>query len=206
MSTAKKMLSPKAFIHPLAVVEDGAILEEDAKVWHFAHVRQTAHLEHSVSVGKDCYIDAGVRIGRGSRIQNSVNVYAGIQIAEWCFVGPAVVFTNDQNPRVGNKTWTKIETRLEAGASIGAGAVIRCGVTIGAFSMVGAGAVVTKSVPPFHLAVGLPAKITSMICACGQSKVAAGSPRKSLIRTCCEKNMDPQVLKIAQAQLELLKR
>jgi UDP-2-acetamido-3-amino-2,3-dideoxy-glucuronate N-acetyltransferase len=195
----------KAYIHPSATVETGAQLEDDVKVWHSAHVRAGAHLKNAVSIGKDVYIDAGVIVGTGSRIQNGVNVYKGVEISSWCFVGPAVVFTNDQYPRIGRKNWKIVSTHIDDGCSIGAGAIIRCGIRLGAFSMIGAGAVVTKDVPAFCLATGLPAEITHRICACADTSLPLISGLNELIRDCCEKNLETQVLEIAKDKVKELK-
>jgi len=193
----------KGYAHPSSFVEEGAILEDDAKVWHFCHVRKGAVLGNSVSLGKDVYIDTGVHVGHHSRIQNGVSVYQGLKIAPWCFVGPHVIFTNDQNPRVGTKSWELVETNLEIGMAIGAGAIIRCGVTIGAFAMIGAGAIVTKDVPPFHLAMGFPAQCHQMVCACGKTFLPIASPDSDLVRDCCKENLVPELY---QEVLELMLR
>jgi acetyltransferase-like isoleucine patch superfamily enzyme len=189
----------KAYIHPTAVVEPGAELGPAVRVWHFCHVRGSAALEAGVSLGKDVYVDKNVRVGQGTKVQNGVSLYEGVKIAPWCFIGPNVIFTNDLKPRSGRANWEITETILETGASLCAGAIIRCGVTIGAFAMVGAGAVVTKSVPPFHLAVGIPACVTKKVCACGQTVLPLKTAKKELVRTCCGQSLDPEVLKAAKA-------
>lgn len=186
-------------IHSTAIVEPGATLGDDVKVWHFAHIRQGAVLNASVSIGKDVYVDSGVVIGEGSRIQNGVNIYRGVEIGRWCFVGPAVVFTNDQHPRIGRKDWNVVPTVLEEGCSLGAGAIIRCGVRLGAFSMVGAGALVTKDIPPFGLVTGVPADLSHRVCACGdQILPLTPSWAAPVIHPCCLQNLQPAVLEAAQ--------
>jgi UDP-2-acetamido-3-amino-2,3-dideoxy-glucuronate N-acetyltransferase len=188
-----------AFVHDSAIVEPGAQLADDCKVWHFCHVRAGAVLEEGVVLGKDVYVDAGVRVERGSRIQNGVSVYQGVEVGPWCFIGPHVIFTNDTTPRAGNRNWQVVPTHLRAGMSIGAGAIIRCGVTLGEFSMVGAGAIVTKDVPPFHLVMGFTAKVEKMICACGQTTLPFGSPLTEVVRPCCLANLAPSPLALAEA-------
>lgn len=190
-------MSAETFIHPTASVEENVTLGHGVKIWNFCQVRKGSTLGDMVSVGKDSYIDAGVTVGRGSRIQNQVNVYAGVNISDWCFIGPSVVFTNDLYPRVGNKTWKIIETYIETGASIGAGAVIKCGITIGSFAMIGAGAIVTKKVFPFTLVVGLPAVETNRVCGCGQTLLPLDTGPENLIRDCCAENMSDETYKIA---------
>jgi UDP-2-acetamido-3-amino-2,3-dideoxy-glucuronate N-acetyltransferase len=193
------------FVHPSAFVESGAKLGAGCKIWHLAQVRPGAVLGDRVSIGKDSYVDVGVTIGEGSRIQNQVNIYAGVKIGSWCFVGPAVVFTNDQLPRVGNKTWKIVETVVENGASIGAGAVLRCGIKVGAFAMIGAGALVTKDVPPFTLVVGHPAGDMKRICACGQTILPLETERRDLLRACCKENMSDATYDLAQVTLTALR-
>ncbi|MBK9323249.1 MAG: N-acetyltransferase [Bdellovibrionaceae bacterium] len=195
-----------AFIHPTAVVEPGVSLGDDVKIWHFSHVRNNAVIGSHVSIAKDVYVDANVTIGEGSRIQNGVNIYNGVKISRWCFVGPAVVFTNDMHPRVGRNNWQITPTMLEDGSSIGAGAIVRCGVTIGAFAMVGAGAVVTKDIPPFCLVTGVPADLSHRICACGDQVLPLMSWVGDVILSCCEKNLEPEVLKVARNIVEGLKK
>lgn len=192
------------FVHPSAFVEENAVLGDDVKIWHMAHIRSGAHLGSEVSIGKDVYVDAGVKIGAGSRIQNGVNIYKGVQVGASCFVGPSVVFTNDQYPRVGRNNWQIVNTVLEDGCSIGAGAIIRCGIKIGAFAMIGAGAVVTKEIPPFCLASGVPAELTHRICACGEKTLPLISWVDEVIRPCCRQSLTPAVLQLAEGIVQQL--
>jgi acetyltransferase-like isoleucine patch superfamily enzyme len=180
------------------VVDEGAELHEGVTVWHFCHIRKNAVLEPGVSIGRDVYIDEGVRIGRGSRVQNGVSVFSGVEVAPWCFIGPHVIFTNDALPRVGKKSWELVTTHLETGMSIGAGAIIRCGINLGAFSMVGAGAIVTKSVPPFHMAAGFPAECRQMLCACGETFLPIASGPDELLRDCCREQLVEGVYRAAE--------
>lgn len=154
-------------IHETAIVEDGAELGEGTSVWHHAHVRKGAKLGKKCVLGKDVYIDADVTIGNGVKIQNRVSVYHGVSIGNNVFLGPHMVFTNDLYPRAFNIEWKVVETKVEEGASIGANAVIICGVTLGKFCMVGSGSVVTKSVPPHAVVYGNPAQIKGYVCKCG---------------------------------------
>lgn len=187
-------------------MEEGAQIAEDVKIWHLAHIRNGAHLGRSVSIGKDVYVDSGVIIGEGSRVQNGVNIYKGVEVGQWCFIGPGAVFTNDQHPRVGRISWEVVDTILEDGCSIGAGAIIRCGVHIGAFAMVGAGAVVTKDIPPFCVVTGVPAELSHRVCACGETTLPLITPVDQLIRSCCEKQLNPVVLKMAQDKIQDIDR
>ncbi len=190
------------YIHPTAYIENNVILGKGVKIWHFCHIRENAVIGDRVSLGKDVYIDKGVTVGKYSRVQNGVSVYAGVSIGEWCFIGPHVVFTNDIYPRAGLRKWKIIETKLETGISIGAGAIIRCGVTIGSFAMVGAGALVTHSIAPFHLYLGIPAKYERIICACGLTRFRKVSNPKELLRDCCEERLDPELYKVSANYIE----
>lgn len=194
-----------AFVHRTAVIDEGAVLHEGVRVWHFCHVRSTAVLERDVSLGRDVYVDSGVRIGRGSRVQNGVSVFAGLRVAPWCFIGPHVTFTNDISPRAGKTSWTIVETQLETGSAIGAGAIVRCGITLGAFAMVGAGAIVTKSVPPFHLALGFPAECRQMVCACGETFLPIASTSGELVRDCCKEHLAAEVYEVALGEVSRLR-
>ncbi len=157
----------KIFIHPKAVVEDGADIGEGSKIWHFAHVREGSKLGRNVIVGKSSYVDTGVVIGDNVKIQNLVSVYHGVTIGNDVFVGPHVTFTNDLYPRaVGD--WEIVETRIEDGASLGANCTIICGNTVGKYALVAAGAVVTRSVPDHALVAGNPAKLKGWVCKCAR--------------------------------------
>jgi acetyltransferase-like isoleucine patch superfamily enzyme len=191
------------FAHSSAIIEPGSTLKTGSKVWHFCHVRSGATLGENVVLGKDVYVDDEVVIGNNSRIQNGVSIYKGVHISPWCFIGPHVIFTNDLSPRAGRRNWKVTPTYLKTGMSIGAGAIIRCGVTLGEFSMIGAGAMVTKDVPPFHLSVGLPAKVERMICACGETFLPLNTVNSELIRKCCEENLQNETLILAKTILNL---
>ena len=154
------------YVHPLAVVDNGATIGLNSKIWHFAHIRSTAKLGSNVIIGKNVYIDADVIIGSNVKIQNNVSVYHGVTIDDDVFVGPHAVFTNDLRPRaVGD--WQVGKTNVKKGASIGANSVIVCGNDLGSYSMVGAGSVVTKSVPAYALVFGNPARFQGVVCKCG---------------------------------------
>ncbi|AFM10983.1 acyltransferase [Turneriella parva] len=202
--TNQGIIEDPPFVHPTAIVEDGAKLDAAVKVWHFCHVRKGAHLKPGVSIARDVYVDVDTTIGENTRIQNGVSIYKGVSIADWCFVGPHVIFTNDQRPRAGNRNWEITPTILDTGASLGAGAIVRCGVTIGMFAMAGAGAVITKSIEEFTLVTGFPAKPISKICACGQSMLDLSTGPESYLQPCCSQNLDPRLLRIAQIRLREL--
>jgi UDP-2-acetamido-3-amino-2,3-dideoxy-glucuronate N-acetyltransferase len=164
------------FIHPSADIEDGAQIGADTKIWHLCHVRKQAQVGAECVLGRGVFVDAGVQIGNRVKIQNYVSVFHGVTIEDGVFVGPHVCFTNDMWPRAVNPDmslkaaddWTLVETRIGAGAAIGANSTIVCGVTIGSWAMIGAGSVVTRDVPAYALVVGSPAHQIGFVCACGK--------------------------------------
>ncbi len=188
----------ETYIHPTAVVEKNVKLGNDVKIWHNTQVREGVILGNKVSLGKDVFVDKNVTIGEGSRIQNGVSIYFGVNIENWVFVGPNVTFTNDINPRAGSLSWKVSETKLLSGCSIGAGSTILPDITIGEFSLIGAGSLVTEDIPPFHLAYGLPARIISKVCACGVTRLEFSKKLNDCILECCYKNLKPEVLSLAQ--------
>lgn len=151
------------FIHPTAVVEDGASIGEGTKVWLHAQVRTGAEVGRDCNLGKNVFVDAGVRIGDRVKIQNNVSVYAGVTIESEVFVGPSAVFTNDLRPRAQSPEWEITPTLVRHGASVGANATIICGNTIGCYAMVGSGSVVTRDVRDHELVVGNPARFHAWV-------------------------------------------
>lgn len=153
----------KAWIHESSYVDHdeqndlgGPWIGEETRVWHFCHVCQTARIGSHCVIGQGCYIGPNVEVGNRVHIQNGVSLYEMVTVEDDVFIGPHAVFTNDKYPPSGKANW--LPTRLKRGCSIGAGAVIVCGVTIGEGAKVGAGAVVTKDVPPGETWVGVPAR------------------------------------------------
>src|SRR6185295_8586200 len=163
-------------IHPSATVDEGAKVGEGTRIWHLAYVRGSASLGSGCNLGRNVYIDANVRVGDLVKIQNNVSVYEGVTLEDEVFVGPSAVFTNDRFPRAQNPDWIVVPTIVRRGASIGANATIVCGIELGAFSTVGAGSVVTRSLEPHELVVGNPAHRIGWVCACG--KVASRSHQR----------------------------
>ena len=156
-------MSEKVFVHSTAEVDRDAKIGEGTKVWNNAQVRERATIGKYCNLGKDCYVDNCVTIGDRCKVQNGVYVFYGVTLEDDVFVGPNVSFTNDKVPRAFNDEWEVKSTVVKKGASIGANATIICGVTIGEYAMVAAGAVVTKDVEPYTLVMGVPAKFYSYI-------------------------------------------
>ena len=156
------------FIHPSAHVDARAEIGAGTKIWINVQVREHARIGRDCILSKDVYIDHGVSIGDGCKVQNSVSVYNGVTIEVEVFVGPNACFTNDKVPRANNPDWKVTPTRICRGASIGANVTIVCGVTVGEYAMIAAGAVVTKDVPPYALMMGNPAKQVGSVDEAGQ--------------------------------------
>jgi len=147
-------------IHPSAIVDAGSVIGEDTKVWHFSHICSKAKIGARCVLGQNVFVADHVIIGNNVKIQNNVSVYEGVVLEDDVFCGPSMVFTNVINPRSGvNRRSEYMKTLVKRGATIGANATIVCGVTIGEFAFIGAGAVVTKDVPNFALMVGNPARM-----------------------------------------------
>ena len=145
--------------HVSAVVDKGAIIGDNTNIWHFSHVMPTVVIGQNCNIGQNVFIDNDVIIGNGVKIQNNVSVYNGVTCEDAVFLGPSVVFTNVINPRsaINRKAEFK-KTIVRRGATIGANATIVCGNEIGQYAMIGAGAVITKSIKAYALVVGNPAK------------------------------------------------
>ena len=156
------------FIHESAYVDDGAQIGAGTKIWHFCHIMPGAVIGERCSVGQNVVVMNGTKIGNNVKIQNNVSIYEGVEIEDDVFCGPSMVFTNVINPRsaVSRKDEYR-RTLVKRGASIGANATVVCGATLGEYCFVGAGAVVTKDVPPHALVVGVPATIAGWMCECG---------------------------------------
>ena len=146
-------------VHDSAILDDGAKIGENTRVWHFVHVCGGAKIGEGCSLGQNVFIGNKVTIGNNVKIQNNVSVYDNVHLEDDVFCGPSMVFTNVYNPRsfIERKTEYR-DTLVKKGATLGANCTIVCGVTIGEYALVGAGAVINKNVPPFALMVGVPAK------------------------------------------------
>ena len=153
------------FVHESSYIDDDVRIGDDTRIWYFCHIQRGAVIGERCSLGQNVNISNNVHIGNEVKIQNNVSVYEGVEIQDGVFLGPSCVFTNDPTPRArypkGHDRYRK--TVVKEGASIGANATIVCGNTIGKCAMVAAGAVVTKDIPDYALAVGVPARIVGRV-------------------------------------------
>ena len=160
----------KYFVHESSYIDDDVQIGEGTKIWHFCHVQTGAYIGKNCSLGQNVNIGNNVKIGNGAKIQNNVSIYEGVELEDFVFCGPSMVFTNVKTPRsafpTSNSGYDK--TLIKYGASIGANATIVCGTTVGRWAMIAAGAVITKDVPDYALMAGVPAKQIGWICKCGE--------------------------------------
>lgn len=162
--------SDRPFIHPTAVIDEGARIAPSAKIWHFCHVMGGAVVGDGCVLGQNVYVAGSVVLGPGCRIQNNVSLYDGVLAGARVFIGPSAVFTNVTRPRAGFPRRDRFEpTVIGDDATVGANATILCGATLGEGSFVAAGAVVTRSVPPFVAVAGVPARPLGFVCRCGEA-------------------------------------
>ena len=166
---------PAYFVHPSSFVDEGATVGPGTKIWHFCHIMPGAVIGERCNLGQNVVVMPGTRIGSNVKIQNNVSIYEGVVLEDDVFCGPSCVFTNVMNPRshVSRKHAYR-PTLVRRGSSIGANATIVCGVTLGEYAFIGAGAVVTSDVPPYGLMVGVPARRVGWMCQCGERLHPAG--------------------------------
>jgi UDP-2-acetamido-3-amino-2,3-dideoxy-glucuronate N-acetyltransferase len=159
---------PLHYAHPTAIVDEGCEIGEGTKIWHFSHVMSDTQIGNHCNFGQNVFIASGTRIGDNVKIQNNVSVYTGVEIEDDVFCGPSMVFTNVMTPRSHvNRKSEYLRTLVKRGASMGANSTIVCGVTIGRYAFIGAGAVITRDVPDYALMVGVPARQIGWVCQCG---------------------------------------
>jgi UDP-2-acetamido-3-amino-2,3-dideoxy-glucuronate N-acetyltransferase len=165
------------YVHPTAIVSEQVVIGSGTRIWAFAQLREGVIIGRNCIVGKDAYVDFGVKIGDCVKIQNGALIYHGATLEDGVFVGPHACLSNDRTPRAitpdgqlkGQDDWTVGQILIKYGASVGAGAVVVPNVTIGRFAMVAAGAVVTRDVPDHALVTGVPARVRGYVCRCGAS-------------------------------------
>src|SRR5688572_27069811 len=154
------MKDPKGyFAHPTAVVDEGSEIGTGTKIWHFSHIMPHCKIGENCNIGQNVVISPDVTLGKNVKVQNNVSIYTGVTCEDDVFLGPSMVFTNVINPRSAvNRKNQYLKTLVKRGATIGANSTIVCGIEIGKFAFIGAGAVVTKSVPDYSLVIGNPAR------------------------------------------------
>lgn len=150
---------PTFYAHPTAVIDEGCSIGNGTKIWHFAHIMPNCTIGENCNIGQNVVVSPDVVLGKNVKVQNNVSIYTGVICEDDVFLGPSMVFTNVTNPRSAvNRRGQYAKTTVKRGASIGANATIVCGHDIGEFAFIGAGAVVTKNVPPYALVIGNPAR------------------------------------------------
>lgn len=158
----------KTYLHSSSYIDEGAQIGSGTKVWHYCHIMPGAHIGEDCNIGQNVFIASNTRIGNRVKIQNNVSVYTGVVLEDDVFLGPSMVFTNVTNPRSHVDRRGEYQTTLvKRGATIGANATILCGVSLGEYVFIGAGAVVTRNIPAYALAYGTPAKVQGWVCQCG---------------------------------------
>jgi UDP-2-acetamido-3-amino-2,3-dideoxy-glucuronate N-acetyltransferase len=180
------------FVHPDAEVSPEAQVGTGTRIWRQAQIREYAQIGETCNIGKGVYIDARVHIGSRVKIQNHASIFEGVTLGDGVFVGPHVCFTNDLAPRAitpdgklkGAEDWEITPTLVKYGASIGAGAIILCGITIGEFALVGAGSVVTRDVEPHALVFGNPAHQHGYVCHCARQLANVRTSEDKIVGWC----------------------
>lgn len=181
------METSKVFIHESAVVDGNVHVGDGTKIWHFSHIQSGAEIGKNCSLGQNVNVGNHVKIGNYVKIQNNVSVYEGVELEDYVFCGPSMVFTNILNPRSefpqkGGKNYLK--TLVKRGSTLGANCTVVCGITIGSYAFVGAGAVVTRDVPDYGMIVGVPGKLEGWMCRCGTKLGLSNNPERDEKATC----------------------
>ena len=162
------------FVHESSFVDEGVQIGKGTRIWHFSHIQSGARIGAECTLGQNVNVGNNVKVGHYCKIQNNVSIYEGVELQDYVFCGPSMIFTNIRLPRSefpqqGNKYYEK--TLVKKSASIGANATIVCGITIGEYALIGSGSVVTKDVPAFALVIGNPGKITGWVSKIGERLV-----------------------------------
>ena len=193
------------FAHESAVIDQGVRIGAGTRIWHFSHVSGQAEIGENCSLGQNVFVAARVKIGNGVKIQNNVSVYEGVTLEDYVFCGPSMVFTNVRTPRSAfprNTSEDYATTLVKYGASIGANATVVCGVTIGEWAFVAAGAVITRDVLPYALMVGVPARRIGWMCKCGATLPPQENPECSECGRGYEQTSPENGIKTTEAHLE----
>ncbi|HSD74330.1 MAG TPA: acyltransferase [Steroidobacteraceae bacterium] len=178
-------------VHPTAVVDQPCQIGNGTRIWHFSHIMQDSVIGERCNIGQNVVISPRVRVGNNVKIQNNVSIYTGVILEDDVFCGPSMVFTNVINPRSHIERKAEYKTTLvRRGATIGANATIVCGITLGSYCFVGAGAVVTRDVPDYAIVYGNPARLHGWACYCGvgiEMRLAAGESEDATCGACGRK-------------------
>ena len=175
------------FVHESSYIDGNVKIGKSTKIWHFCHIQKGAEIGEGCSIGQNVNISCNVKVGDMCKIQNNVSIYEGVELEDYVFCGPSMVFTNDLTPRAkfpkGRERYKK--TKVCKGATLGANSTIVCGNRIGKWSMIASGAVITKNVPDYALMAGVPAKRIGWVCKCGNKlddKLNCTCGRKYIIK------------------------
>ena len=173
----------KYFAHESAFVDDGVEIGEGTSIWHTSHILKGSQIGKNCKIGQNVVVGPNATVGNGVKIQNNVSVYEGVTLEDYVFCGPSMVFTNVFNPRSEIPRMKELRSTLvKRGTTLGANSTILCGITIGQYAFIGAGAVVTKDVPDHALIVGNPGRVTGWMCLCGVKLLVKG--KEATCQTC----------------------
>ena len=193
----------KYFAHESSYVDDNVEIGEGTKIWHFSHIQSGTKIGKNCVFGQNVNVGNNVTIGNNIKVQNNVSIYEGVELEDYVFCGPSMVFTNILDPRCefpqrGKEFYVK--TLVKRGASLGANSTIVCGNTIGKYVFVGAGAVVTKDIPDHALVTGVPSKITGWMCRCGEKLSLTKDPESIETGTCprCKREYTKNKLTVSE--------
>jgi len=186
------------FVHPSSFIDAPVAIGDGTKIWYFCHILPNSTIGKNCIIGQNCMVGSNVRIGNGVKVQNNVSIYDGVELEDDVFCGPSMVFTNVINPRsfIERKNEFK-KTLIKRGATLGANCTIVCGVTVGRYALVGAGAVVAADVPDYTLMLGVPARRRGWVCRCGitlkgvQDRATAACPACGLEYQLLEGTLKP---------------
>lgn len=180
------------FVHESSYIDEGCQIGAGTKIWHFSHVMTGAVIGKGCNIGQNVVVSPDVVVGDNVKIQNNVSIYTGVILEDDVFCGPSMVFTNVVNPRSHVSRRNEYQrTLVGRGASLGANSTVICGHTIGQYAFIGAGAVVTKDVPPYALVVGNPGRIAGWMCECGVKLAPGGTPPAGAVCVACGKHYAP---------------
>jgi UDP-2-acetamido-3-amino-2,3-dideoxy-glucuronate N-acetyltransferase len=196
-------MSKNYFAHATAVIDEGCTIGVGTKIWHFCHIMTGAKIGKECKLGQNVFVANDVAIGDRVKIQNNVSLYGGVEIADDVFLGPSCVFTNVKTPRAHvDRSELYARTIIGKGATIGANATIVCGIEVGEYAFVGAGAVLTKSVPPHALMLGVPAQQKGWVCHCGVVLPSVQAGEKTVCSECARsyREVRPGELHILQEE------